>query len=434
MSQRLRLSEHPASQKWLLQFGTEKDRNLAAHLLNQLKLVSLREFESNIEKALSNLQSELNETIAVYPVAPPIFEDISGYDPFDGAIARKPAIATEPEISSRHIGRRRKYGSEDRVGHLLAKLQERFKRGSGASVVECQPTLNQLKTQGIRHIVLVDDICGSGRRITEYWRAIPKRIKSLLSLKKCELWIVLYGIMPAGRHAIEQALPNFPIKDHLITILPETDLGKRLSIETADLCVRYAEQIDRRSAAFGFRGSSCPIIFEHGCPNNLPVVLWEKNRIWSGLFPNRSIPNEMRVCFDDEGLDRAVERLWRSNQPNLALGLLDAVDKHRPLKSEDWILLTVLGLRLRGVTEANLAKHVLIKNSECRSILKRATRLNLYDNVKRIVTQLGIEFVDRFRRRHSFNQEKHSIGRDPLSYYPKQCEGNLLNLVKLPGL
>ena len=218
MADQLRLSEHPLSQKWLARFRTSEDRARAAQLLNLLKLVSAREFETTIEQSLTDLQKQLNGTISVYPIAPPLPDEIAGYDPFNGG------IPMDVEAQSRQIGRRRKYGSEDRVGHVLAKLQERFKRGTGPSRIECAPTLIQLKTQGIRYIVLVDDVCGSGKRITDYWNVIPRRIKSLLSLKRCELWIVLYAITPSGRKALRQGIPNFPMNDHLIVKLPEADL------------------------------------------------------------------------------------------------------------------------------------------------------------------------------------------------------------------
>ena len=331
MDQFLRLSEHPLSQKWLAQFHTPEDRGLAAQLLNQLKLVSTREFEAGIEQGLTDLQRKLGVTIAVYPIAPTISGEIVGYDPFTGAIPK------DENCHSREVGRRRKFGSEDRVGHLLAKLQERFRRGTGASSIECIPTLAQLRTQGIQHIVLVDDVCGSGTRIADYWRAIPRRIKSLLSLKRYELWIVLYAITPKGKAALLRAMPHFP-PSHLITVLPEADLRGLLSTELCTLCVNYAKLIDMESSGLGFRGSSCPIVFEHGCPNNLPVILWANRKDWKGLFPNRSIPTDLRSWFDADGMERNIESLWRANQPKLALSLLDAMNHIIPLPFEQRIM------------------------------------------------------------------------------------------------
>ena len=78
MDIQLRLSEHSVSQQWLTQFRASEERGLGAQLLNQLKLVSIREFETGIEHALTELQARLNSTIAVYPVTPPNPKDFWG--------------------------------------------------------------------------------------------------------------------------------------------------------------------------------------------------------------------------------------------------------------------------------------------------------------------------------------------------------------------
>lgn len=423
MAQFLRLSEHPLSQQWLAQFRTSEDRGLAAQLINQIKLVSSREFEAGIEQALTNLQTQLQTTIAVYPIAPPIPGEVTGYDAFTGGISR------DEKSQSHEIGRRRKFGSEDRVGHVLAKLQERFKRGTGASSIECVPTLTQLKTQGIRHIVLVDDVCGSGKRITDYWQAIPRRIKSLLSLKRCELWIVLYAMTPKGKMALARAMPNLP-PSHLISVLRETDLEGLLAPELRTLCENYAELIDMKSSALGYRGSSCPIVFEHGCPNNLPVILWAKLQKWAGLFPNRSIPTDMRSCFDEDGTERAFEALWCANQPRLALSMLDALDHLAPLSTEQRIVLTMLGLRLRGVSETELSVRLLISISESKQGLGIAGAMGLYDIETAQVTLLGKTLVSRFRDCFSRARRQRTVGMNPNTYYPSQCEGKLRELGK----
>ncbi len=422
MSQLLRLSEHPLSQKWLARFHSSGDRALAAQLLNQLKLVSAREFEAGIETALIELQTRLKATIAVYPVGPAIPDDIAGYDQFTGGISRVENSQT------REVGRRRKYGSEDRVGHVLTKLQERFKRGTGASTIECQPTLNQLKTQGIRHIVLVDDVCGSGTRIADYWKTIPRRIKSLLSLKSAELWIVLYAITPLGKAAISEVMPNFPLSNHLITVLPDADLRKLLTPELRTLCVNYAKQFGMSSSGLGYRGSTCSVVFEHGCPNNLPAIFWAKCKGWEGLFPNRSIPHEMRSCFDEDGSERAIEALWRVNQPQLALSLLDALDHAEPLTSEQRMLLSMLGLSLRGVLETDLASRLMITISETKKLLGIAVEMGLFDKSQDRVTAMGKELVSRFRERFQKVCRQRPVGISPDGYYPSQCEGKLREL------
>jgi hypothetical protein len=131
----------------------------------------------------------------------------------------------------------------------------------------------------------------------------------------------------------------------------------------------------------------------------------------------------MRLYFDDDGKDRGAEALWRANQPKLALGLLEALDDTRNLRKDDWLLLCLLGLSLRGVPESSLAGRLLIGKKECRRLLEFGARRRLYDMGKKGVTLLGKEFVERFRRRYHKPLVRYSVGRDPKTYYPSQCEG-----------
>lgn len=419
MTQPLRLSENELSLEWLAQFQNSRDRALATQLINQLKLVSGRDFETGIEEALCALQRKLNSTIAVYPIGPPLAEGISGYGVFTGGIPQKEGA------KSRESGRRRKFGSEDRVGHALAKLQDRFKRSNGASTIECSPTLHQMRTQGIKHVVLVDDISGSGKRITDFWNTMPSRIKSLLSLKKCELWIILYVITPKGKSAIAKAMPNFPMS-HLITILPETTLKEIISVEILELCKKYAALNGMESASIGYRDSACPIIFEHGCPNNLPIILWaNKGRAWKALFPNRAIPSAMRSCFDKNDLQRHAETLWNANQSNLALRLLESLSSNKPLAVKYRVIFTILGLRLRGMAEATLSAKLLLPMNEFSQYLEEAQTIGLYDTNTSSVTPLGKEFVSRFRDVSKRKKYSNDIGKNATMYYPAQCEGKL---------
>jgi len=261
------ISEHQLAKNWISQFNTPNDRALASQLLNQLKFVSEREFESNIEKELVKLQRNINKRIAVYPIAPAAPDGIIGYDLFNGGI-------TSPKnINSRDKNRRRKYGSEDKVGHFVTKIQEQFKKLNGVSSIECIPTVKQLKTQKIEHVVFIDDIAGSGRRIGDFWKnCVPKSIKSLLSYKRIELWIILYAITPMGRKSFKYTIPNFPVESHLITILPEADHKLILDRELLSLSKTYAKFIGMESASFGYKDSGGLIVFEHGCPNNIPVI------------------------------------------------------------------------------------------------------------------------------------------------------------------
>lgn len=416
----LRLSDSELGQKWLLQFGSSNDRALASQILNQLKLVGLREFELSIDQTLMRLQKKLKSRLAVYPIVPPVEGAMTGYDPFGGVF-----------LGSAENSRRRRFGSEDRVGDLIQKIDGRIRHG--VSTIECTPTLKQLKAEKLRHIVLVDDISGSGRRIVDFWRLIPKEIRCLLSLKVYELWIVVYAVTSVARRNIAEALPNFPIEDHLISVLPESSAADFFDDDFNNLCLRYGEFMGRARSSLGYRESASTIVFEHGCPNNVPAIFWANTRNWSGLFPNRSIPTELRKFFDKDGHYRAAERLWSARQRKLAVTLLDAVEGSAALKSEDWVLLSLLGLLLKGIAPAKLAAKLVIKKAECEAVLTRGAKMGLYDPVSSLVTPLGKEVVTRFRRRSESRRHQSTVGNDPAIYYPDQCEGRFRDPGKTVG-
>lgn len=382
--------------------------------------MSAREFESGIEKSLIEIQNKSDTTIAVYPVIPRPPNGVSGYDLFAGGIKN-----ADLDRAAREVGRRRKYGSEDRVGHLISKLQDKYKRNNGTSAIECIPTINQLKSQKIQHIVFIDDISGSGKRIAEFWKyCVPRSIKSLLSFKRIELWIVVYAITSKGRSKLQQAIPNFPLTTHLVSVLPESDYRYILDHELIDLANNYSKTIGMNSSALGYKGSGGLIVFEHGCPNNVPAIFWANTRNWKGVFPNGSIPTDLRPYFDDSGAIRSLESLWRSNQRKLALSLLEQIEQKK-VTTDVSLMLVLLGLLLRGVKKSTIPRHLLLANDKYDQLIELAAQHCLYTKNNEQVTALGKLFIQRYRDKYGYSKKKQNVENDPVEYYPTQCEGNV---------
>ena len=416
----LLIINHSIYKDWLYQFDTAKDRALATQLFHKLKFVSEREFESEIEETLINLQNKLGDTIAVYPVIPKIPTNIVGHDQYTGGI---PEITASGKIP-RDAGRRRQYGSEDKVGHVLAKLQNRFRRPNGGSVIQCTPTITQIKSDKIKHIVFVDDICGSGDRISDYWKnTVSKSIKSLLSFKKIELWMIFYAITESGKQKIEKMIPNFPVKTHLITLLPKYNLNHLLGTDLKELSKVYSKTIKMKNHSLGYKNSGGLVVFEHGCPNNLPVIFWAKNKNWKGLFPNCSIPTEFRSYFDNENIVQPLEELWSGNQKKLALKLMENIEVKK-LSIDEILVVTMIALLLKGVDNSKIGEYLLVSEKKYRQIIELAEEYYLYKNNK--VTSFGKEFLKRYRNSYQYSKKKPKLEKLLHKYYPNQCEGDVL--------
>lgn len=354
----------------------------------------------------------------MYPIVPKNPTGIIGYDQFTGGIPK----FTEKESMFRDIGRRKQYGSEDRVGHILAKLQKRFTRPNGGSCIQCTPTVKQIKAEKIKHIVFVDDICGSGKRVVDYWKTVVhKSIKSFLSFKRIELWIIFYTMTEGGKKTLEKTIFNFPSKTHLITLSPEYKLSATLDYELIELAKTYSNSIKMKNSGLGYRGSSGLVVFEHGCPNNIPAIFWAYNKYWKGLFPNCSVPTELKHYFDKEEIEQPIESLWNANQKKLALSLLKSIEEKR-LSTDEIFLFSIIAFILKGINSSRLAEYLFLSERKFNQILQMAIDYSLC--TKEIeVTLLGKDFLKKYRSTYGKNQDQLKVEKTSHTYYPRQCEG-----------
>ena len=401
----LKLSEHPLSQAWLAQFNSVADKTLAATMLDKLILVSQSEFEDALRQSVDALQQKLGEDIAVLPVCDPVGLQRQTSSPFSGG---------------------QDYGSEDRVKHVLKHIEcsnPHVRTSVDLGWANRNPA-SRCHAPKIKHIVLVDDVCGSGNRIVEYWKkVVPKRIKRLLSAKTHCLWIVCYAATEQGKQAVFKAMPNFPPANFIQTI----EIGTHKAVFTSEelaLCKKYAEKLGWKKSPLGYKNRPIPMVFAHGCPNNVPAILINKKKNkWQPLFENRSIHLDMSGLFGRFNSVRGAERLNQANQPSLALSLVDAMTSHKQLPNELHQTLVFLGLKLRGMDSSNIAKQLLISIDVLTQISDQCHEAGLLHSEG--VTEIGQELVQRFRNRMKTRKTKvaERIDRNLMAYYPQQCGG-----------
>ncbi|MDC5351782.1 hypothetical protein NRA49_13820 [Acinetobacter baumannii] len=425
------LSDTDSAQIWINQFENEVDRNFAKKLLNSLKYVSNTDFETFIYKSLEDLIKRLNTRMAVYPVITPLPENIAGSKLFTGKFKE----ISEENIKVRDNGRRRQYGSEDRVGHILEKISGSYKGNGTISKIECCPTIKTLIKQGIKDIVFVDDICGSGERFISFFKnVIPAYLKRLISIHKIRLWFVCYGITSSGFRYIRSKIKYFRNNpQHVISNYHPLKFDKIISKDIRELCFRYTRKVyGNDSASLGYKNSIGGIVFEHGCPNNLPRILWDNNKNWNALFKNRFIPIDLRPIFSDENLIDTSEVLWDVNQKNLAISIFDSIQNNN-MQPRYNLIITFLGLVNKGIqTECNLASKLFISSSKIGVIIDELIESNLIIKENNIIkiTKLGKSILQKFKKTKlkSINSRK-IIDSDDIFYYPHQCDGHFRFLV-----
>lgn len=211
----------------------------------------------------------------------------------------------------------------------------------------------------------------------------------------------------------------------MISILLEDDLNKTLSWEISDLCLRYANKIGINSSALDYKSSANLIVFEHGCPNNTPNILWKQIKGWKALFPNRAISPELWDYFGDNiNITRSTEALWQANQPKLALNLLEKIKQKTVLNAQENILLIFLGLKARELTNSNIRFCLLLSQHQFVRTVELAKDMNLILE-NDLISKLGKAILNYFRQNYDQEKKRTKVENPPEFYYPYQCEREL---------
>jgi hypothetical protein len=379
----MKLSAHPLGVAWLQQFDA-RDIHCARLLLDTLKLVSHTDYESSISNTVQAICNETTGRIALFSLDERIIESNS------------------------------KPGSAGRLAHTLTNLY----RLDPARIL-VHPSQEEMRSSLVKHIVLVEDFVGSGKRVKEFWDAwASKTIKSWLSYHACQLWLAGYAIHDDGMAAACERITY--LQTNRVRFDVRLVSAKRYWPEVIlEFLERSAARTNLRIYPRGFGHIAAPIIFQHGCPDNSPVILWNGGKTFRALFPDRGIPVPLNECFQTaENSGRAPELLWNSGQYRLALALILEINNKR---NEDYLLLlTMLGLLLRGVTSTNLAKVMTAEASRIERLLDQARELGLVGK-DGFATTFGRDVVDRSRRSFlkAVEYAPVNLGRG-LDYIPKQ--------------
>lgn len=400
------LDELPLALDWLSQFSLI-DRQIGRQFLRSLRLISTSEFDRHLDETLNQLMIDLgDEMVAVFSVP----ELISA--------ARQKRY---PEKEFRVAG-----SSSHRMQHFL----ENFARVRSRRV-RAHPTVESMRAERIKNIVLVEDFIGSGRRISTFLKKIMHpSIKSWISYGWVKVWIVGYGGVRDGVWNIQRC--GYKLSDARFRfVVPPTYAMVNFSEPILSFCSSNAGRTNRSQIPLGFNNGGANLIFEHGCPNNAPVILWAQGRKPSRsetrfrpLFPNRGIPTELREAFGAPTPRLASEALWSAGQYRLALSLFN--DRSDARRSQLWPIPVALGLASRvkwdDVAIATAIGRPLLAVKRLREDF---TSMGAVDAATGEVTSFGRALLDHVRAGSQNSPVLRAKTTAQLSdlYYPHSCEG-----------
>ncbi|WP_441601682.1 phosphoribosyltransferase-like protein [Cupriavidus basilensis] len=386
--------------RWLAQIHDPVDREIGRQMLRALRLVSHSEFERGVQFEIEKILSSVGkENVALISVTEP-----------------------KPQIFDEGKERRTPGSSADRVRHMV----ENLRRVHGDRVL-ANPTVDSMRAERIRNIVIVEDYVGTGKRVSDFWtEQIDTSIKSWVSYGWTKLWLVTFAADAEGLRQVCRRVPKLT-SARIHSVLPTTAAGIRPTMPMTALAIKYAQRISKSGMPLGFGSRGTLVVFEHGCPNNAPTILWDFGRKWSPIFPNRGIPTDIRHYFDDANPTQQAESLWDHGQYSLAVGLLDHVRLHQASPME-WRLLLALGHSSRsGWNDTRLAERLLILTSEVAELRRRAYRLGVIDTQTHRLTIFGREFLSLVKR-GAGRENRGPRSSSPLRrvtdlYYPDSCGG-----------
>lgn len=387
---------------WIGQFDAG-DRELARILLDSLMLVSHSSFERGLIKAITNQAKFIEGPVALFatrewnPTAPYFPE---GDDPID-------AVDGGSDL-----------GSEARIAAIIRNLC----RASSEEFLN-HPIISEMRKAQCRAIFVVDDFIGSGERTDEFLSAmwLNRTLRSWKSLGLITFNAIAFSGTVNGQHRVERsaAKPEVHLRRDCPTFLemPWLPATRRSMLS---LIRRYALRTSAPFLALGYGMAAAALVFEHGCPDNCPSILWAPSSAktsWEPLFPKRSVMLHETSAFPPEMARRdPVLTMIQAGQKRLAASTA--------LKTKGAIsrtMLVILGLAAKGIrSKAALSHATGLESDSCARLVEACVDAGLLTPNFRI-TQAGVAELDAARRTMALPSRVPPLGSD--SYYPRQLRG-----------
>lgn len=300
-------------QSWLTQLSAD-DVLTAKSLLCRLQFISRDEYSSWL---LNKLNSYSNlESVAIYAVRK--FRN-------NAQCLWQKNGNTQPRPAQTQ-------GSEDLVSSVISNANRRHN-----NCFLDHPSLTVLKDKKVRHIILVDDSVGSGKRVADFIQLMTssKTFMSWWSGGYISIHILSYARTRQSEKAIFDQTPGSDHGNRKFRLRTKLKFDSDLVYDAYDIHTRWGNASkailslcssvkkvakDRRK---GFGDVMGNIVFYHSVPNNIPGMLVSGSKGWRPLFPNRSLPDwTISLLEGPESLPETTETVFGQLQISGSLSSL----------------------------------------------------------------------------------------------------------------
>lgn len=392
--------------RWLSQFSPE-DIECAERLIASLTLVSHTEFERNLLSMLEDFLVDKVGPVAIYAVREVDYGD---------SFFCSSVFFDEGKEKIDSLTRGSDHGSESRIANTIRNFCKRHPQN-----FLNHPTVDEMREASCRSILFVDDFIGSGNRVWKYinsfWREAS--IVSWHSLKYLKFNVIAYSGTESGITNVlnHKSKPEVKIFRDCPSIdqMPWKPIHKRA---VRDLSRKYGRYAHKRSNMWGgYRDTMGTMIFEHGCPNNVPAILWgsfESDEAWKPLFPERAVGADESSAFPPEVVrDDPVSLLVDIGQKKLASAIPQLQQSY-----EGELMLLLLALLAKGQRKTSTLSYATgLSQANCAILIERCIKFGLITISKRLTKQ-GLMELNAAKKSGEVKTFSLEIGTD--NYYPSR--------------
>lgn len=407
--------------KWISQFEP-LDQEIAIAVANSLTLVSHTEFERNLVGKIESIATQVIGTVGLYAVRElKTHEQITEFGPMDSAIPFFSQVESSDGNSVNALSSSSNQGSEARVANIIRQLCK-----SNPDKFLNHPTIKRLRDTKCDTILFVDDFIGSGGRVREYLTSfwIEPTIVSWLSGKQIDFQVITYSGTEDGIEFVSQHKSKPCV--HIYRDAPTFHTffwGVQKKEKVRKLCEKYGRIANKKhqNMWWGYKEGMAALVFEHGCPNNTPAILWEpkfKGSGWDGLFPNRVVSSDVASVFPPEIVQGdPIQILSDIGQSRLARsGTLLRCG------AAGQIILTALALIAKSKKKrSTLCFATDINTDQYERLIEKCIQWEFITPQRRI-TPKGLAELDAARKSRKARPEAQDRGSD--YYFPRQLRGH----------
>ena len=286
---------------WIDQFDYD-DRAAARRLISGLTLVSSQEFEIGLKRLIDDEIAHSGQPTALYAVRE---LDNRSRSLFEQARNTSSTGRSNESKSIDAVGPGSEIGSEGRVAALITQISR-----SNNGMCLSHPNLDSMRQRKCRLVLLVDDLLGSGNRVRKFFGSIWRdpTIRSWTSLGLLKFRVVVFASTVSGWERISRlGRIDSMICDRPCPTFRTLPWNRSSRDSCVTLCKRYGSKASGPRYILGYGNTMASLVFDHGCPNNTPSILWGqgvRGQSWSPLFPNRAIEMAEHSVFPPEIVNR----------------------------------------------------------------------------------------------------------------------------------